>query len=38
MFLVEGDDPLWKRILTEEALWAVLAVLAILALAFFLAT
>jgi len=34
----EDDDPLWKEILTNEILWVVVAVVAILALAFHFAT
>ena len=35
---MESDDPLWKRILTNEILWAVLAILLLLGIAFTLAT
>ena len=34
----EDDDPLWMRIVTNELLWTAIAALAILALAFWLAT
>ncbi len=32
------DDPLWKRIVTNEILWVILAAVTILALAFTFAT
>lgn len=32
------DDPLWKRIVTNEILWVVVAALVVLGLAFHLAT
>lgn len=32
------DDPLWKRIVMNEILWVILAVVTILALAFTFAT
>ena len=34
----EDDGPLWKEILTNEILWAVLAAILILGVAFHLAT
>jgi hypothetical protein len=34
---MEPDDPLWKRILTSESFWTVLAAVLILGLAFRLA-
>ena len=34
----EDLDPLWKRILTSEVLWTLVAAAAILTLALFLAT
>ena len=34
----DDDDPLWKQIVTNEMLWVVVAVILILAVAFFLAT
>jgi hypothetical protein len=34
----ESDDPLWKEILTNEILWVVVAIAAVLAIAFHLAT
>lgn len=34
----DDDEPLWKRILGHELLWTVLAALAILTIALFLAT
>jgi hypothetical protein len=34
----DDDDPLWKRIVTNENLWVALAILLILAAAFHLAT
>jgi uncharacterized phage infection (PIP) family protein YhgE len=38
MAVQEDDDPLWKRILTNEILWLVIAAIVILGLAFHLAT
>jgi len=35
---MEMEDPFWKQILTSEILWVILAVLAVLVIAFFLAT
>ncbi len=35
---MEDLDPLWKRILTSEILWVILAVLLVLGIAFLLAT
>jgi len=34
----DGDDPLWKEILTNEFLWVVVAAILILIVAFQLAT
>jgi hypothetical protein len=34
----DDDDPLWKRIVTNELLWVVAAALLILGVAFLLAT
>lgn len=34
----DDDDPLWKRIATNELLWVVVAALLILGVAFHLAT
>jgi len=34
----DDDDPLWKRIVTNELLWVVVAALLILGVAFHLAT
>ncbi len=34
----EDDDPLWKRIVTNEILWVAVAAAVILGLAFHLAT
>jgi hypothetical protein len=34
----DDDDPLWKQIVTNEILWVVIAVIAILAIAFRFAT
>jgi hypothetical protein len=38
MAVQEDDDPLWKRVLTNEILWLVIAAIVILGLAFHLAT
>lgn len=38
MAVEEDDDPLWKRILTNEVLWLVVGASVILGLAFHLAT
>ena len=38
MAVQEDDDPLWKRIVTNEILWLVIVALAILAVAFHMAT
>jgi hypothetical protein len=38
MAVQEDDDPLWKRILTNETLWLILAAIVILGIAFHLAT
>jgi hypothetical protein len=35
---MDDPEPLWKRILTDETLWVTIAVVAVLAAAFFLAT
>jgi hypothetical protein len=34
----DDDDPLWKRIVTNELLWVVVAIVLILGVAFHLAT
>ena len=34
----DDDDPLWKRIVTNETLWVVVAIILILGVAFHLAT
>jgi hypothetical protein len=34
----EGDDPPWKRVLTNDTLWLIVAALVILGVAFWLAT
>ena len=33
-----SDEPLWKRILFNEFLWAIIAILVVLAVAFHMAT
>jgi len=38
MGVEEDDDPLWKRIVTNEILWVSVAALVILGIAFHLAT
>jgi len=38
MSVDEDDEPLWKRIVTNEILWVAIAALGILGLAFHLAT
>ena len=38
MAVQEDDDPLWKKILTNETLWLVIAAIVILGIAFHLAT
>ena len=34
----DDDDPLWKQIVTNEILWVVVAIVAVLTLAFHFAT
>ena len=38
MAVQETDEPLWKRIVTNETLWLVIAALVVLGVAFHLAT
>ena len=38
MAVQEDDDPLWKKIVTNETLWLAIAAILILGIAFHLAT